>query len=159
MTLKAVAMNQRRAHPLIPATSHVTLRHEITLPVTTVRGTIRLATTSQGITRLETIRRVTLAHATATIPRVIHHETRPSFEDCLKRLFVASLAVDWTSSFAICCDLCVWVTAFSNNNLQNVPTKDWQSLSFLCGFPLIFHHANHEPFFASRLWLISAASD
>lgn len=74
MTQRAVAMIQPRAH-LTPAR---TISHR-----ETTRATIPLAIMD----------RATQAHATATIPRVNPTVTRPSFEDFLKRLFLASLAV------------------------------------------------------------------
>lgn len=103
MTQKAVAMIQRRVH----LTRVLTTSHGTILLVTMSRGIIRPVITRQGTIRPETTRHDTLAHVIATILRVNHHKKRLSFEDFLKRLFVASLAVDWKSSFAFCCDLCV----------------------------------------------------
>lgn len=96
-------MIQRRVHPLtlVLTTSHVTIH-----PGIMVHEIIRLEITSQRTIQHEITRHGIRAHVAATILRVNHNETRLSFEDFLKRLFVASLAVDWTSSFAFCCDLC-----------------------------------------------------
>lgn len=77
MTQRAVAMIHPRAH----LTRARTISHR-----ETTRATIRETT-------LATMDRATQAHATATIPRVNPTVTRPSFEDFLKRLFLASLAV------------------------------------------------------------------
>lgn len=54
----------------------------------------REAQRARTISRRATTEHVTPARVTATIPRVNHTVTRPSFEDYLKRLFLASLAVD-----------------------------------------------------------------
>lgn len=51
------------------------------------------------ITPIDT-RRATQARVTATTPLVNQTATRPCFEGFLKRHFLASLAVDWESSFA-----------------------------------------------------------
>ena len=131
MTSKAVAMNQRRVHPLTPAliTSHVTI-----LRGTILLGIIRPVTTHLETIPLEIIRHVILAHVTAIILRVNHHETRHSFEGFLKRLFVASLAVDWKSSFAFCYDLCVWSDGVFNTCICRFVISLW--------FHFIFHHSN-----------------
>lgn len=81
---RTVDMIQRRAHRLTPA--RIISRVVIT-PIV--------------------IHRATVARVTATILRVNHTVTRPCFEDFLKRLFLASLAVDWEAvlpftSFVYC---------------------------------------------------------
>lgn len=131
MTSKAVAMNQRRVHPLTPAliTSHVTILRGIILLVIMVHAIIRPVTTHLETIPLEIIRHVILAHVTAIILRVNQHETRHSFEDFLKRLFVASLAVDWKSSFAFCCDLCVW-----SDGVFNIFRHFHKQLTMFCNF-------------------------